>query len=133
MPFVKGQIANPSGSNGRKPITDALCAVLSLGSSMPSPIPVPPDATIAHELATMLVNESRKGSLASLQEVINRVEGKAKESVDVNHNGSITHFAVDISPTLGFLADLTADGGDSAIQGVLPTGSLLPAPVRSGT
>lgn len=60
-----------------------------------------------------------------------RTIGKASQSIDVNHTGTVAVFTADISPITDFIAGIALPGESDAVQAALPGGSVLLAPIRS--
>lgn len=83
MTIRKGQILNPSGQNQKKPISEAIRAILSrpVGDALNDK-----PKTIAQQIALNLVKDALSGDnkLASAKEVMDRVEGKPQQSVDLS-------------------------------------------------
>ncbi len=117
MGFKVGNNANPKGALTRKPITDALIAILTLPREYRLDGKGVPKSNKAAILAEVLYKKAESGDLTALNEVLNRVEGKATQSLDINHSGEIASIAVDLSATLGFLANFTGNATPLTIQG----------------
>jgi hypothetical protein len=83
MVFLPGQSGNPSGRPSGKPITQALVSCLNLPSGSSDNILLPSDAKISHEIAAKLIDQARQGNSAAIQEIINRVEGKPIQQLDI--------------------------------------------------
>jgi hypothetical protein len=75
---------NLNGQIRRKPVRDALVAILARPSD--DQLSDKPQ-TIAQELALSLIREARTGDRKSREEVIDRTDGKAAQSVE--HSGMI--------------------------------------------
>lgn len=67
------------------------------------------------------------------ERLYDRSIGKAAQTVNVDHSGSVTVFSVDVSPLAGFIEEETARGTETIVQAVLPERSVLPAPIRPET
>jgi hypothetical protein len=76
-PFQPGQSGNPGGRPKKQPVTDALRELIEQGA-----IPKARPETLADQLARQLVRQALKGKLAPLVEIIDRVEGKARQRVE---------------------------------------------------
>jgi len=93
--FKPGQSGNPGGRPKKQPVTDYLIDQLD------QPIPdtmkqkLPPvfvevygtDATFGQLLAFKLVTQGLKGDIQAAKEVLDRVEGKVKQSVAMGAEG----------------------------------------------
>jgi hypothetical protein len=83
MPFQPGQSGNPGGRRSAKPITDALSVILSL----PRDYDLSKDnrslGNKAALLAETLCKQAMEGNSAAIQEIINRVEGKPIQQLDI--------------------------------------------------
>ena len=97
---------NLNGQIRRKPVRDALVAVLA--RSAEDQLTDKPQ-TIAQELALNLVREARAGDKKSREEVIDRTDGKAAQSVE--HSGMIATTHEELLKQLDSLPD-DADGED---------------------
>lgn len=132
MAFQKGVSGNPDGARGRKPITDALCLIISqrLKDKNGDPIDdeLPPDATIAYELATTMVRKARSGDKDMIEKVLQRVEGNPEAKI--THSGSVAVFTAELSPTFGFISQASLSGSDHALPELVQDRPVLPAPVR---
>ena len=83
MPFTPGQSGNPGGRRGRKLITDALNVILTLPRDAAFENN---DASLTNKaalLAETLYKQAEAGNTAAMQEVINRVEGKPIQQIDL--------------------------------------------------
>jgi len=136
MVFQPGQSGNPGGQRGRKPIIDAVNALVTLpwdGVKEIGVEDIPEKLTVAHALALKLVRGALRDdfapgeSLAHFKEVCDRVYGKASD----NTPPSITNITINLSQTNRFLEDLTGAGQAEPICGDVPERSLLPATVRT--
>ena len=75
-PWKPGQSGNPSGRPKSKPITDALLAA------------VDPKA-----FAEKLVSLAMRGDIRAISEVLDRIEGKAQQSIE--HSGDVASALVE--------------------------------------
>lgn len=77
--FVKGQISNPTGKNWKKPVTEALKAILSRPAS--DKLDDEPK-NLAQAIALKLAREALYGKdfLPISKEIMDRVEGKPTQS-----------------------------------------------------
>lgn len=89
MPFQNGQVANPSGSTGRKIFVDALHSVITLDWNGQIPeLPKDGSKKVAHAMAHRLVQGALRDdwkpgeALAYMQEVCDRAYGKPKETIE---------------------------------------------------
>ena len=79
MTFQKGQIANPvgAGATGRgKPFTDALMRAL-----------LQEDGKKLRAIAEKLIEVAMNGDVPALREIVDRIEGRSKQTVEVKDNG----------------------------------------------
>ena len=76
-PWQPGQSGNPGGRPKKLPITDALRELVDKGA-----VPQKKAATLAGQLAQQLVRAALKGKMAPLVEVIDRIEGKARQRIE---------------------------------------------------
>jgi hypothetical protein len=87
--FKPGQSGNPGGRPKRQPITDYVIDQLDkpIPESMKAKLPeifievYGKDATFGQMLAFQLIAQAVKGDMQAVKEVLDRVEGKVKQSV----------------------------------------------------
>jgi hypothetical protein len=82
--MIANEYRNKNGQVRRKPIRDALDAILA--RSPEDPLNDKPK-TIAQEIALSLVREAREGKVKAREELIDRTEGKPAQSIE--HSGMI--------------------------------------------
>lgn len=128
MTYQKGQSGNPGGNRTQKPITDALCLIVT--DKTTRKLVLPKNATIAYEIALNLIRKARDGHLDSIKEVLDRVEGKSAASVNVDHSGAIAVFTAELSPITDFLEEFTISGEEETLRSDVSSRPLLSAPVR---
>lgn len=71
-----GQSGNP---NGRPPKEQSLTDILR-------------SKVDAEEMAELMIGLAREGDLAAIKAVYDRVDGKPRESVDMNHSGDVNFY-----------------------------------------
>ena len=79
-PWPKGVSGNPSGRPHKTPLTDACREVLAE--------PIPNDArgrTYAQGIAEMLAQKALAGDIRAAQEIADRAEGKARQSIEIQN------------------------------------------------
>jgi Family of unknown function (DUF5681) len=76
----KGQSGNPSGKNGHTPISDALRCLLTRAKG---DIQDDEIRTIADEIAAQWLEKGRKGELAAITSLTERIEGKPTQAVEL--------------------------------------------------
>lgn len=76
-PWQPGQSGNPGGRPKKQPITDALRDLVERAT-----IPLKRPPTLAEQLARQLLRQALKGKMAPIVEVIDRIEGKARQRVE---------------------------------------------------
>lgn len=76
-PWQPGQSGNPGGRPKKLPVTDALRELVDKGA-----VPKKKAATLAGQLAQQLVRQALKGKMAPLVEVIDRIEGRARQRIE---------------------------------------------------
>jgi len=77
-----GQSGNPGGRPKKTPLADACGEVLAL--------PVPGDShgrTYAQKIAATLAVKAAEGDIRAAQELADRAEGRARQSIEVEHTG----------------------------------------------
>lgn len=79
MTWKKGQSGNPGGGPVRKPLTDALRALISREAG--DDLKLPPRATVAHEIAIHLATKAREGDKVAMAETWNRIEGTPTQTI----------------------------------------------------
>lgn len=94
MQIEKGQVLNPLGRGARKPITDAIRAVLSRNED--DPLNDKPK-TKAHKIALELVRMAEFGDdkLPAIREIIDRVEGKPNISMEVTKTSAFDEITLE--------------------------------------
>jgi Family of unknown function (DUF5681) len=79
-PFQPGQSGNPSGRPKRTPLSDACREVLAL------PVPNDPQGrTYAQKIAATLADKAAEGDVRAGQELADRAEGKARQSIEIEN------------------------------------------------
>lgn len=79
MPFQKGQVANPLGAGAlghRRPFTEALTRALLQN-----------DGKKLRALAERLFELAMNGDVQAMKEIVNRLEGMPRQTVDVASDG----------------------------------------------
>jgi hypothetical protein len=76
IPWKPGQSGNPNGRPKSKPITDAIKALLDKD-----------DGKALNAIAAVAVREALGGNYRYTKEILDRVEGKALEMLDVTTDG----------------------------------------------
>ncbi len=77
--FKKGQSGNPGGRPKSKPFTDALRLAVHEADG---------DATKLRRIAAKLTEMAMDGDIQAIREIVDRIEGKPHQSMDVNDNRS---------------------------------------------
>lgn len=122
MVAVKGEILNPLGNNGlnvRKPITNALTLLLSRDKD--AKLNDRHHGNKAAKIALALMKKAEEGDIVAIKEVIDRVEGKAVQQLDIKKADPFEGLSTDDIRTL---ATLIANGQASiAYQAAAGIGS----------
>ena len=89
--FKKGQSGNPAGRPKGVPNSKTrLLRLLELVQTKTNPITGEKEEfTVAEQLDMVLINKAIKGDIRAYQEVMDRLEGKAKQSTEVELTGGI--------------------------------------------
>jgi hypothetical protein len=90
-PFPKGVSGNPAGKPKGVPNSKTrLLRLLELVQTQTNPITGEKEEfTVAEQLDMVLINKARKGDIRAYQEVMDRLEGRAKQSTEVELTGGI--------------------------------------------
>lgn len=87
-PFKKGEIANPKGRGKGVPNSKTrLLKLLELVTKARNPVTgEDEDFTIAEQLDMKIIAKAMKGDTKAYEIVLDRLEGKAKQTTDINAN-----------------------------------------------
>ncbi len=88
IPFKKGQSGNPKGRpKGAKSMTTRLKRILNRKIKYQNPITeVEEEDKIINHLVDVLISKALSGEDKALLEILNRIDGKVKEEIEVNKN-----------------------------------------------
>ena len=91
-PFKKGQVANPNGRPKGVPNSKTrLLRLLELVQVKTNPVTGEKEEfTIAEQLDMVLVNKALKGDLSAYKELFDRLEGRAKQTNEIELTGGLT-------------------------------------------
>ena len=91
IPAQKGEIRNPNGRPKGVPNSKTrLLRLLELVQTKTNPITGDKEEfTVAEQLDMVLINKAIKGDIKAYQEVMDRLEGKAKQSTELEVTGGI--------------------------------------------
>ena len=91
IPAQKGEIRNPNGRPKGVPNSKTrLLRLLELVQTKTNPITGDKEEfTVAEQLDMVLINKAIKGDIRAYQEVMDRLEGKAKQSTELEVTGGI--------------------------------------------
>jgi hypothetical protein len=91
IPAKKGEVRNPNGRPKGVPNSKTrLLRLLELVQTQTNPITGEKEEfTVAEQLDMVLINKARKGDIRAYQEVMDRLEGKAKQSTELEVSGGI--------------------------------------------
>jgi hypothetical protein len=91
IPAKKGEVRNPNGRPKGVPNSKTrLLRLLELVQTHTNPITGEKEEfTVAEQLDMVLINKARKGDIRAYQEVMDRLEGKAKQSTELEVSGGI--------------------------------------------
>lgn len=121
MTIQKGQVLNAIGRNARKPMTDAIMAILTRDVAEtlePSPSE---KVTNAQAIALALIKKAREGDTVAMKEVIDRSDGKAVQQLDVRKVDPFDELSTDeliaIGAALGVrLASIASETEAGAVE-----------------
>ena len=87
-PFKKGQVANPNGRPKGVPNSKTrLLRLLEIVQVQTNPITGEKEEfSVAERLDLMVLQKAFKGDLRAYQEILDRLEGRAKQTTDINAN-----------------------------------------------
>jgi Family of unknown function (DUF5681) len=89
-PFQKGNPGGPGRPKGVPNSKTRLLRLLELVQTQTNPITGEKEEfTVAEQLDMVLINKARKGDIRAYQEVMDRLEGRAKQSTEVELTGGI--------------------------------------------
>ena len=89
-PFEKGKPGGPGRPKGVPNSKTRLLRLLELVQTQTNPITGEKEEfTVAEQLDMVLINKARKGDIRAYQEVMDRLEGRAKQSTEVELTGGI--------------------------------------------
>jgi hypothetical protein len=74
-PWKPGQSGNPGGRPKKRPVSEELASLLGEN-----------DGAASKALAKVLLREALKGDIAFVRELLNRIEGKVPDKVEVKEN-----------------------------------------------
>lgn len=91
-PFKPGQSGNPKGKpKGVEHSSTRLKRLLELTQKMKNPVTgQDEDFTVAEQMDLALINKARKGDVLAYREILDRLEGKAKQTVEQTGDMGIT-------------------------------------------
>lgn len=87
-PFPKGVSGNPAGKpKGVKHSKTRLLRLLQLVTKVRNPVTGEKEEfTVAEQLDMIILQKAFKGDLRAYQEILDRLEGRAKQTTDINAN-----------------------------------------------
>ena len=90
-PFKKGEVANPNGRPKGIPNSKTrLLRLLELVQVMTNPITGEKEEfTVAEQLDMMVLQKAFKGDLKAYQEILDRLEGRAKQTNEIELSGGL--------------------------------------------
>lgn len=89
-PFKVGNPGGPGRPKGVPNSKTRLLRLLELVQTQTNPITGEKEEfTVAEQLDMVLINKARKGDIRAYQEVMDRLEGKAKQSTELEVSGGI--------------------------------------------
>jgi hypothetical protein len=90
-PFKKGEVANPNGRPKGVPNSKTrLLRLLQLVQVKTNPITGEKEEfTVAEQLDLMVLQKAFKGDLKAYQEILDRLEGKAKQTNEIELSGGL--------------------------------------------
>jgi hypothetical protein len=91
IPAQKGEVRNPNGRPKGVPNSKTrLLRLLELVQTKTNPITGEKEEfTVAEQLDMVLINKAIKGDIRAYQEVMDRLEGRAKQSTELEVSGGI--------------------------------------------
>jgi len=91
-PFKKGEVANPKGRPKGIPNSKTrLLRLLELVQVKTNPITGEKEEfTVAEQLDMMVLQKAFKGDLRAYQEILDRLEGRAKQTNEIELSGGLT-------------------------------------------
>jgi len=90
VPFEKGKPGGPGRPKGVPNSKTRLLRLLELVQTKTNPITGDKEEfTVAEQLDMVLINKAIKGDIRAYQEVMDRLEGKAKQSTELEVSGGI--------------------------------------------
>lgn len=112
--FKPGQSGNPAGRPKGIPNSKTrLLRLLELTQDLKNPVTGEIEGfTVMEQIDMMLIQKARKGDLASIRELLNRLEGSPQQAIDHTTNGKDLP-----TPILGGASSVhTDDGSTEATQ-----------------
>ena len=87
-PFLNGEVANPNGRPKGVPNSRTrLLRLLELVTKVRNPVTGEDEEfTIAEQLDMKIIAKAMKSDLKAYQEILDRLEGRAKQTTDINAN-----------------------------------------------
>jgi hypothetical protein len=91
IPPKKGEVRNPNGRPKGVPNTATrLKRLLELEQEITNPVNGQKEMfSVAEQMDLAMINRARKGDVRAYQALVDRLEGKPKQSVDMNVDGEI--------------------------------------------
>jgi ribosomal 50S subunit-associated protein YjgA (DUF615 family) len=102
-PFKKGESGNPTGKpKGVEHSSTRLKRLLELTQDLKNPVTGETESfSVAEQMDLALIIKARKGDVLAYREILDRLEGKAKQSTDITTKGE----KLNQSPILFLSAD----------------------------
>jgi 2-oxoglutarate dehydrogenase complex dehydrogenase (E1) component-like enzyme len=88
-PFKKGESGNPTGKpKGVEHSSTRLKRLLELTQDLKNPVTGETESfSVAEQMDLALIIKARKGDVLAYREILDRLEGKAKQSTDITTDG----------------------------------------------
>lgn len=89
-PPKKGEIRNPKGRGSVKGFKTVIREFMEAAMDKRSPISKQPEnLTVQQHMVLSMIGKALKGDVPAFRELVDRLEGKAKESIDVKSTGTV--------------------------------------------